>query len=115
MPGLKRKFRGYDVVFISAEKGQGIDGLKETIYHNLDLIRIYLKPQGREADLKEPLVVRKDATVGNVADTLHRTIRQNFRYAVVWGRSAKFPGQTVGMDHVLRDGDVLSIIKRRGG
>ena len=115
MPGLKRKFRGYDVVFISAEKGQGIGGLKETIYHNLDLIRIYLKPQGREADLKEPLVVRKDATVGNVADTLHRTMRQNFRYAVVWGKSAKFPGQTVGMDHVLRDGDVLSIIKRRGG
>ncbi len=115
MHNLKRKFRGYDVVFISASKGLGTDELKETIYDNLDLIRVYLKPQGREADLKEPLVVRKDATIGDVADTLHRSIRPNFRYAVVWGKSAKFPGQMVGLDHVLHDGDILSIIKKRGG
>ena len=115
MYSLKRKFRGYDVVFISAEKGIGIDELKEAVYDNLDLIRVYLKPQGREADLKEPLVVRKDASIGDVADTLHRSIRPNFRYAVVWGKSAKFPGQMVGLDHVLHDGDILSIIKKRGG
>ncbi len=115
MFGLKRRFKGYDVAFISAETGQGIDALKETVYRNLDLIRVYLKPQGQEADLDEPLVVRRGATVGEVAETLHRSIRNSFRYAVVWGRSAKFPGQTVGLDHVLLDGDILSIIKKRGG
>ncbi|MEM0448544.1 MAG: GTP-binding protein [Methanomassiliicoccales archaeon] len=112
---LRHKFHGYDVVFISAEKGQGIEELKETIYRNLELIRVYLKPQGKEADLEVPLIVRKGATVGDVCDTLHRSMRANFRYAVVWGKSAKFPGQTVGMDHILMDGDILSIIKKRGG
>ncbi|MDD1770442.1 MAG: GTP-binding protein [Methanomassiliicoccales archaeon] len=115
MLGLKRKFKGYDVAFVSAGTGQGIDTLREVVYKNLDLIRVYLKPQGQEADLDEPLVVRRGATVGNVAETLHRSMRNVFRYAVVWGRSAKFPGQTVGLDHVLLDGDVLSIIKKRGG
>jgi hypothetical protein len=76
---------------------------------------VYLKPQGKEADMEVPLVIRNGATVGDVCDSLHRSIRPNFRYAVVWGRSAKFPGQTVGLDHVLMDGDILSIIKKRGG
>jgi small GTP-binding protein len=115
MAGLKKKFKGYSLVFISADKGTGIPELKDAIYQNLDLISVYLKPQGREVDLKVPLVVRKDASIGDVCDVLHRSIRQNFRYAIVWGKSAKFPGQTVGLDHVLVDGDILSIIKKRGG
>jgi hypothetical protein len=115
MKGLKRKFHGYDVVFISAEKNVGIPDLKETIYQNLDLISVYLKPQGKDADMEVPLIIRHGASVGHVCDSLHRSIRNNFRYAVIWGRSAKFPGQTVGLDHVLVDGDILSIIKKRGG
>jgi len=115
MKGLRHKFKGFDVVFISAEKEQGIAELKETIYQNLDLISVYLKPQGREADLEVPLVIRNGATVGDVCDSLHRSIRPNFRYSVIWGKSAKFPGQTVGLDHILLDGDILSIIKKRGG
>jgi len=115
LAGLKKKFKGYSLVFISADKGIGIEDLREAIYDNLDLISVYLKPQGMDADMDVPLVVRKGASVGDVADVLHRSIRPNFRYATVWGKSAKFPGQTVGLDHVLMDGDVLTIVKKRGG
>jgi len=115
MKGLKEKFHGYDVVFVSAEKNIGIPELKETIYQNLDLISVYLKPQGKDADMDVPLIVRHGASVGDVCDSLHRSIRPNFRYSVIWGKSAKFPGQTVGLDHILRDGDILTIVKKRGG
>ncbi len=51
--------------------------------------------------------------VGMVCDILHRDFRRLFRYAQVWGPSGKFPGQTVGLAHILKDGDVLSIVTRR--
>ncbi|MGE4275511.1 MAG: TGS domain-containing protein, partial [Candidatus Methanomethylophilaceae archaeon] len=44
---------------------------------------------------------------------IHRTFRPNFRYANIWGPSAKFPGQMVGLEHVVKDGDIISIIVRR--
>jgi ribosome-interacting GTPase 1 len=61
----------------------------------------------------EPLIVKRGNTVGDVCEVIHRDFRNNFRYAMVWGRSAKFPGQTVGMDHVVEDEDILTIIVKR--
>ena len=98
---------------ISAATGYGIEELKQTLYDTIEMIRIYLKPQGKEADMVEPLIVKKGNTVGDVCEVIHRDFRNNFRYAMVWGRSAKFPGQTVGMDHVVEDEDILTIIVKR--
>jgi len=74
---------------------------------------VYLKPQGKEADLREPLIVRDGSSVGEVCDAIHREFRRKFRYANVWGASAVFPGQKVGLLHVLREGDVVSIVVRK--
>ena len=63
--------------------------------------------------MNEPLVVRKGTDVGEVCDALHREFRRKFRYALVWGKSAKFPGQIVGLEHTLEDSDVLTVIVRR--
>lgn len=96
-----------------ANKKLGVEQAKDFIYDALDMIQIYLKPQGGEADLEEPLIMRRGTDVGEVCDKLHREFRQKFRYSQVWGKSAKFPGQTVGIDHKLIDGDILTIITRR--
>lgn len=107
------KLPDYPKIPISAHTGRGIEDLKQMLFETIDLIRIYLKPQGKEADMEEPLIVKKDSSIGDVCESIHRTFRPNFRYANIWGPSAKFPGQMVGLEHVVKDGDIISIIVRR--
>ncbi len=102
-----------DAIYIAADRGYHMDLLKEEIFRQLELIRIYLKPQGRKADYEEPLIVRRGSTVEEVALKLHRDFVRNFRQARVWGSSVKFPGQKVGLEHQLHDQDVLRIIIKK--
>lgn len=107
----KEKFP--DALLISADKKTHIDELKELLYKKLGFIRIYLKPQGQPPDMKEPLIVRYGFTIGDICDKLHRDFRKRFRYALVWGDSAKHKGQHVGQEHMLYDNDILTIILRK--
>jgi uncharacterized protein len=97
---------------ISADDEESIKKLREKIYQKLDLINIYTKRRGEKADLEEALVVRNGITVGGVCEKLHRDLKKNFRYGLVWGKSVKHPGQRVGVSHILKDGDILQIVKR---
>jgi hypothetical protein len=64
--------------------------------------------------MKEPLIVKQGSTVKDVCEYLHRDMARKFRYALVTGKSAKFKEQTVGLEHVLLDEDILTIIQKRG-
>ncbi|MBU1158909.1 MAG: GTP-binding protein [Candidatus Thermoplasmatota archaeon] len=110
---LKKRLKGWNVIAISAATGLGIDDLKEEIFSALKFIRIYLKPQWEEADMVEPLVIKLGSDIGTVCDTIHRDFKRNFRYALVWGTSARFPGQVVGLDHVVDDQDIVTIVVKR--
>jgi ribosome-interacting GTPase 1 len=72
-----------------------------------------MKPQGGEADMDVPLVIKNGSDVGMVCDALHRDFRGKFRYAVVSGPSAKFDNKIVGIEHKLRDQDILTLVLRR--
>jgi len=99
-------------VMISARTGLGIEKLKERIFESLSLVRIYMKPEGGDADMEHPLVLKKGADIEDVCRKIHREFVKNFRYALVWGPSASFPGQRVGMHHAVMDGDVVTIVTR---
>lgn len=103
----------YDPLFISAAKDMGIDDLKERIFISAGLIRIYLKPQSGKIDYDAPLILRKGATVEDVCKAIHRDFVKKFRYAMVWGKSVKFPGQHVGLEHVLSDEDIVRLVIRK--
>ncbi|UCE75095.1 MAG: GTP-binding protein [Methanomassiliicoccales archaeon] len=107
---IKNTLGDLPILAISAKEKVGLNDLRDSIFEKLDFIRIYMRPQGKKADYSEPLVIKRDSSIGNVCDIIHRTFRKRFRYANIWGNSAKFPGQTVGMRHVLQDGDVLTIV-----
>ena len=102
-----------DFIPTSADSNKNINQLKERIYNELKFIRIYLRPKGGETDFKEPLIVRKGNTVADVCNKLHRNMKKDFRFGLVWGKSVKFEGQRVSLNHVLIDEDVLTVVKKR--
>jgi hypothetical protein len=110
---IEKRLKGWTLIPIAAEKGVGLDRLKEEMYKALRFIRIYMKPQGKDADMVEPLVIKDGSDIGMICDSIHRDFKKNFRYAQIWGKSARFPGQIVGLDHKVRDQDVVTIIVKR--
>ena len=110
---LKTKIKS-DVIEVSANADLNIEELKEKIYEKLKFIRIYMRPKGGETDFKEPFIAREGDTVEDICNKLHRRLRREFRYGLVWGKSVKFGGQRVGLTHIMQDEDVLTIIKIKG-
>jgi hypothetical protein len=104
---LKKKFP--QAIIISAEKNLGLEKIREEIFEKTRIIRIFLKPKGKEADMKNALIMHKGDTIYDLALKLHKDFVQYFKYSQVWGKSAKFPGQKLGLRHELQDKDVVTI------
>lgn len=92
---------------ISALKNEGIGELKEIIWELLEMKRIYLKKPGKEPDLEEPLIMRGQVTIRGVCEKFR--LLEHFTFARIWGPSSRFPGQKKGLNHTLRDEDVVEI------
>ena len=60
--------------------------------------------------MKEPLILKKDSTIKDACRKVHRDFKRKFRYATVSGPSAKHDSQKTGLDHVLKDEDILTIV-----
>ncbi len=106
---LKLLFR---FIPISAESNVNLQLLKEEIYRKLDFIRIYMRPRDGETDFKEPMIVRSGSSVLDICNRVHRRIKEELRYAQIWGKSVKFGGQKVGTSHRLMDEDVITLVTK---
>jgi hypothetical protein len=96
-------------LLISAEKNMGIAELKELIFKRLNFIRIYCKEAGKKADLDVPMIMMKGNTIKDMCEKLHKDFVGKFKFAKLWGKSAKFPGQKFMLTHTLVDGDIVEI------
>lgn len=99
-------------VVMSCELDLGIQDVVDRCWKELALIRVYTKRKGAEPDFSEALIVRKDSTIEDVCDKVHRTLKEGFKYALVWGASARHVPQRVGLAHVVSDEDVVSIVAK---
>ena len=97
---------------MSCELDLGIDDVVERCWKELALIRIYTKRRGEEPDFSEALIVRQNSTISEVCDQVHRTLKETFKYALVWGASARHVPQRVGLGHVVADEDVVCIVAK---
>ncbi|MEM5878678.1 MAG: TGS domain-containing protein [Candidatus Aenigmatarchaeota archaeon] len=93
---------------IITKRPLNLDKIKSEIWSKLNIIRIYTKTQGKDPE-KDPIIFKEKATVRDVVKEVHKDFLKHFRFARVWGKSVKFHGAQVGLDHQLKDGDIIQI------
>lgn len=98
----------WTIVPVSATSGNHIETMKKAVFDQLDVIRVFSKPPGKDPDLSAPFVIQKGSTLEEFAGQVHKDFFENLKAARVWGR-ATHDGQLVGRDYVLRDGDVIEL------
>lgn len=104
-----------DTCVMSCELDLGIRDVVDRCWDELRLMRIYTKRKAVDPDFDEALIVRHNSTIEDVCDAIHRTLKESFKYALVWGASARHVPQRVGLSHVVADEDVISIVGSKSG
>ncbi|MHA2365490.1 MAG: GTPase [Candidatus Hodarchaeales archaeon] len=119
LPSSKDNFQllksrtSFPIYPVSIKHLESLEKLKKHLFDVLDIIRIYTKSSKRKPDLNKPFICLDGATIFNVAEKIHKDFINNFRYAKVWGASVEFPGQHVGLEHILMDSDIVEILINR--
>ena len=96
-------------LMVSCEDGRGLRDIGRLIFEMLGIIRVYSKEPSSREPSRVPVVVKRGTRVIEVAEKLHSELFKRFRYARIWGPSAKYLGEKVGANHILMDGDTVEI------
>lgn len=95
-------------VTLSTKRPASFDRFPEFVFNQLDLIRVYTKAPGKEADITQPFLLERDSTVLDLARSIHKEMEHTLKFARVWG-SSKFAGQKMPRDAVLQDKDIVEL------
>jgi len=85
-----------------------LEGIKDRIWSQLKLIKIYTKTPGGERQYP-PLALSKGNSIKNMAEHIHKDFIKKFNFARVWGISVKHQGSRVSLDHKLEDNDIVEL------
>ena len=113
----KRKLKAYlqsnkyHFVMVSAYTEEGIEELKEKIFATFDVLRIYTKEPGKET-AQRPMILLPNSTVENAAEKILKGLSKKIKETRIYGPSAKYLGQIVGLKHKLKDLDVIEFKMR---
>ncbi len=105
----KLQSKKYNFILISTKTKENLEELKNKIFQSFDKIRIYTKEPWRNLEEKsiKPIILNPGATVKDVAEKILKGFSSKVRETKIWGPSSKFPGQIVGMNHKLKDLDIV--------
>ncbi|MHA1769570.1 MAG: GTPase [Candidatus Thorarchaeota archaeon] len=99
----------FDVVPVSAQRGENLDSMSWTFYQHLDILRVYTKIPGKQRENK-PIVLPEGSVVEDAARKVHKALFvERFRSAVIIRENDKIRRRTVGLNYPLQDGDILQL------
>jgi hypothetical protein len=72
----------------------------------MHVIRVYTKEPGKSPS-PIPVILKEGSTVRDVAESILKGFSQRVKETKITGPSSKFPNQIVGLNHVLKDKDIV--------
>ena len=94
---------------ISAVTGDGVEELREAVYAELNVVRVYTKqPSQKDPDYDKPYTVTRGGTLAEVAAMIHKDFADRLKFARVWGTQVHAGTQVKG-DYVVNDKDVIEL------
>jgi hypothetical protein len=107
---LKSKFKKYDYIFFSQNPTKlELNSLKQKIFETFPIIRVYTKEPKKEPS-KEPMILKKGAIFKNAVEKVRKGLSEKIKRSRIWGPSSKFGGQVIGLNHVLKDKDIIEFL-----
>jgi len=108
---LKSKYRKYDFLLFSTKTKEGLGQFKEKLFQSFGKIRVYTKEPGKEKSHK-PIILSPKSTIKTVAEKILKGFSSKIKETRIWGPSSKYPGQVVGLNHEMKDMDVVEFKTR---
>ena len=106
---LKSKYKNFQHSFFSNNPtNKKLQELKKEIFETFPIIRIYTKEPKKEKS-SDPMILKKDSTLKDAAEKILKGLSKKITRAKIWGPSSKFGGQTVGLNHTLKDKDIIEL------
>jgi hypothetical protein len=99
-----------NVTYLVAEKGEGVEELKEKIYQALQFITVFLIKKDEEPNNNTPVIVKQGTTLQEIADSIGNKFAENTTSAQIWGQGAKFKGQEVALTTQAQDGVIVKFV-----
>jgi len=99
-----------DLIYISADNGDGIEALKEIIWKNLKLITVYLVEKDAKPNMDNSIIMKEGETLLDVAQKIGNEFSKATSLAKIWGNGAKFEGQEIPLTTALVDGMQIRFI-----
>jgi len=96
--------------FIILDVNGDLNNLKEKLFRGFGKIRVFTKEPGKEKS-NRPMILEKNSTVKDIAGKILKNL-SILKETRIWGPSSKFPGQIVGLSHVLKDMDTIEFKTR---
>jgi ribosome-interacting GTPase 1 len=97
------------IIAVSCKNRLSLEKISESLFKVLELIRVYTKEPSEKSFSEKPFVLKKGATVYDLARSIHSDLSEKFAYARVWAKRLVFSPQKVGAAFPLDDGDIVEI------
>jgi small GTP-binding protein len=97
------------VVPVSCRTGHGLETLAKKLFDTLGIIRVYTKEPFVKKHSPKPFILKRGATVQDLAKMIHSDFYKQFSHARVWSKRLTYSPQKVGLSFTLDDKDVVEI------